>query len=81
MFFNSSRLIKNEASTLQPHPALLTRKELALFAKQRAKDGLGYFLFARRYSGNSYWFLFHQVLKCFTSLGAHSYDKHMSNAV
>jgi hypothetical protein len=34
-----------------------------------AKYGLGFFLFARRYLENSYWFLLLQVLKCFTSLG------------
>ena len=31
--------------------------------------GLGFFLFARRYSENKYFSLFLQVLKCFTSLG------------
>ena len=31
--------------------------------------GLGCFLFARHYSGNHYCFLFHQVLRCFSSLG------------
>jgi hypothetical protein len=32
-------------------------------------DGLGCFLFARHYSGNHYCFLFHQVLRCFSSPG------------
>ena len=32
-------------------------------------DGLDCFLFARRYSGNHYYFLFHQLLRCFSSLG------------
>ena len=32
-------------------------------------DGLGYFHFARRYFGNRTFFLFHQVLRCFSSLG------------
>ena len=36
----------------------------------RNKNGLGYFLFARHYSGNHYCFLFLQVLRCFTSLGS-----------
>jgi hypothetical protein len=31
-------------------------------------DGLGYFPFARHYSGNHYCFLFHQLLRCFSSL-------------
>ena len=31
--------------------------------------GLGLFLFARRYSGNHFCFLFLQVLRCFTSPG------------
>ena len=31
--------------------------------------GLGFFAFARRYLRNSVWFLFLQVLRCFTSLG------------
>ncbi len=31
-------------------------------------DGLGCFPFARRYSGNHYCFLFHQLLRCFSSL-------------
>ena len=31
--------------------------------------GLGLFLFARRYSGNHFCFLFHRVLRCFTSPG------------
>src|SRR5580700_10521747 len=31
--------------------------------------GLGFFLFARHYSGNHYCFLFLQVLRCFSSLG------------
>ena len=31
--------------------------------------GLGYFLFARHYSGNHVCFLFLQVLRCFSSLG------------
>lgn len=33
--------------------------------KQR---GLGYFRFARRYSGSRFYFLFLQVLRCFSSL-------------
>ncbi len=33
-------------------------------------DGLGFSLFARRYLGNTYLFLFLLVLKCFTSQGA-----------
>src|SRR5690606_13448005 len=32
-------------------------------------DGLDCFLFARHYLGNHYCFLFHQVLRCFSSLG------------
>jgi hypothetical protein len=32
--------------------------------------GLGFFLFARRYLGNTYLLLFHLVLRCFTSQGA-----------
>lgn len=32
-------------------------------------DGLGSFLFARHYSGNHYCLLFHQLLRCFSSLG------------
>lgn len=32
-------------------------------------DGLGFFLFARHYSGNRGFFLFHQVLRCVSSLG------------
>ena len=36
-------------------------------------DGLGSFPFARRYSGNHYCFLFHQVLRCFSSLGCLPY--------
>ena len=35
----------------------------------RLKSSLGYFVFARRYLRNSYWFIFLLVLKCFTSLG------------
>ncbi len=31
-------------------------------------DGLGFFLFARHYSGNHNCFLFHQLLRCFSSL-------------
>jgi hypothetical protein len=36
-------------------------------------DGLGYFPFARHYSGNHFCFLFHQVLRCFSSLGCRLY--------
>lgn len=32
-------------------------------------DGLGYFLFARHYSGNRGFFLFHRVLRCVSSPG------------
>ena len=32
-------------------------------------DGLGWFLFARRYWGNRFCFLFLQLLRCFSSLG------------
>ncbi len=32
-------------------------------------DGLDYFPFARHYSGNHYCFLFHRVLRCFSSPG------------
>ena len=32
-------------------------------------DGLDFFLFARHYSGNHYCFLFHRVLRCFSSPG------------
>ena len=35
-------------------------------------EGLGFFLFARRYWGNKYFFLFLLVLRCFTSQGLHS---------
>ena len=31
--------------------------------------GLGCFRFARHYSGNHYCFIFHQLLRCFSSLG------------
>ena len=34
-----------------------------------AEAGLGSSLFARRYSGNRFFFLFLQVLRCFSSLG------------
>lgn len=33
------------------------------------RSGLGLSRFARRYLGNSYWFLFLRVLRCFTSPG------------
>ena len=36
----------------------------------RNSDGLGYFPFARHYSGNRSFFLFLQVLRCFSSLGS-----------
>ena len=36
----------------------------------RNHKGLGYFPFARHYSGNHYCFLFLQVLRCFSSLGS-----------
>jgi len=32
-------------------------------------NGLDCFPFARHYSGNHYYFLFHQLLRCFSSLG------------
>ena len=32
-------------------------------------NGLGYFPFARHYSGNHFCFLFHRVLRCFSSPG------------
>ena len=35
------------------------------------RPGLGSYAFARRYSRNNYCSLFHLVLKCFTSQGAH----------
>ena len=34
--------------------------------------GLGFFLFARRYSGNPNWFLFLPLLRCFSSGGSRS---------
>ena len=40
---------------------------------------LGFFAFARRYLRNSYLSLFLQVLKCFTSLGAHSIIKWLNS--
>src|SRR5205823_2979734 len=37
--------------------------------KGASPSGLGWFPFARRYSGSRFCFLFHQVLRCFSSLG------------
>jgi hypothetical protein len=44
---------------LQPHLYFL-----------RFKNGLDFFLFARRYSGNKNFFLFLRLLGCFTSAGS-----------
>jgi hypothetical protein len=35
--------------------------------------GLGYSLFARRYFGNRFYFLFLEILRCFSSLGSPTY--------
>ncbi len=48
---------KFHVTVLQPH-------------KCRNKYGLGYFPFARRYSGNHCCFIFLEVLRCFNSLGS-----------
>ena len=45
----------------------------------RLRLSLGSFAFARRYLRNSYLSLFLQVLKCFTSLGAHSSIKYLNS--
>jgi hypothetical protein len=53
----SPSIVNSTCAVLQPHSRLLL-------------NGLGCFHFARRYSGNHVCFLFHQVLRWFTSLGA-----------
>ena len=50
---------------LQMHYAVLTPKDKS--------SGLGSFPFARRYSGNRFFFLFLRVLRCFSSPGSLSY--------
>lgn len=41
---------------------------LTLLPQKRNSSGLGCFPFARRYWGNRFFFLFQQVLRCFSSL-------------
>ena len=52
---HSSHKISSHNVVLQPHLC-------------RNKNGLGYSPFARHYQGNHYYFLFLQVLRCFSSL-------------
>ena len=52
---SSSLMSSCNGVVLQPHPC-------------RNMDGLGYSPFARHYWGNHYYFLFLQVLRCFSSL-------------
>ncbi len=59
--------INCDVPTLQP-PVLIARH--ILLCAVRLRPSLGSSVFARRYLRNSNLFLFHQVLKCFTSLGA-----------
>ena len=60
---------------LSPSPAgfpktiLLSFSSLiAVLTPENKFSGLGSFRFARRYSGNRFFFLFLQVLRCFSSL-------------
>ena len=48
----------------------------AVLQPQRCRNntGLGSSRFARHYSGNHYYFIFLQVLRCFSSLGLPSFD-------
>ncbi len=60
LFFDSSRILLN--------PPTNSRNPDATKLQTWHYTGLGSSLFARRYSGNHYCFLFLQVLRCFTSL-------------
>ena len=50
------------------HNVLSKIRFASLYNLQPQLLGLGSFPFARRYSGNLFWFLFLQVLRCFSSL-------------
>ena len=55
----------------QPFHAVLLRRLIpyeVLQPQEEYPPGLGYFPFARRYWGNRFFFLFLQVLRCFSSL-------------
>ena len=45
----------------------------------RNKSGLGYFLFARHYLGNRFFFLFLRLLRCFSSAGCSQFSYVFTN--
>ena len=47
--------------------------DLAVRTPERSRSGLGSFLFARRYLGNRFFFLFLRLLRCFSSPGSPPY--------
>ena len=57
-----------------PRPVLLALSvTFAVHTPARSRSGLGSFLFARRYLGNRFFFLFLRLLRCFSSPGSPPY--------
>ena len=70
-------LTQSSLTGLSPSSAGLPRAILlaslvnpAVHTPERSRSGLGSFLFARRYSGNRFFFLFLRLLRCFSSPGS-----------
>ena len=49
---------------------LASSVNFAVHTPERSRSGLGSFLFARRYLGNRFFFLFLRLLRCFSSPGS-----------
>ena len=69
--------LRTSGTGLSPSPAgfpksglLSFRSHYAVLTPECSHSGLGSFRFARRYSGNRFFFLFLRVLRCFSSPGS-----------
>ena len=63
----------------QNHSAILLHSLLQSLTPECTHPGLGSFLFARRYSGNRFFFLFLRLLRCFSSPGSLRYTMDSCN--
>ena len=79
-YSGSCRCLPFSVTGLSPSPAgfpktvpLISSSLTQSITPERTRSGLGFSLFARRYSGNRCFFLFLRVLRCFSSPGSLPY--------